>query len=78
MNTGPPNFGPWSGDVGEREMDSQDKSGPWYRGMTGYHWWVLIVASLGWSSTPWTSASLCWPGGRRWRSCLPAGPRPAK
>ena len=29
-------------------MDSKDLSGPWYRGMTGYHWWVLIVASLGW------------------------------
>ncbi len=29
-------------------MNSQDQSGPWYRGMTGYHWWVLIVASLGW------------------------------
>lgn len=21
---------------------------PWYRELTGYHWWVLIVASLGW------------------------------
>ena len=29
-------------------MDSKDLSGPWYRGMTGYHWWVLIIASLGW------------------------------
>jgi MFS family permease len=23
-------------------------AGPWYRDLTGYHWWVLIVASLGW------------------------------
>jgi MFS family permease len=23
-------------------------SGPWYRGLTGYHWFVLIVCSLGW------------------------------
>ncbi|HVN80733.1 MAG TPA: MFS transporter [Terriglobia bacterium] len=22
--------------------------GPWYSGMNRYHWWVLIVASLGW------------------------------
>ena len=21
---------------------------PWYKELTGYHWWVLIVASLGW------------------------------
>ena len=20
----------------------------WYKELTGYHWWVLIVASLGW------------------------------
>ncbi len=25
-----------------------DNSGPWYRGMTRYHWFVLIVAALGW------------------------------
>jgi MFS family permease len=23
-------------------------SGPWYKALNGYHWWVLIVASLGW------------------------------
>src|SRR6185437_8014834 len=23
-------------------------SGPWYRGLTRYHWFVLVVASLGW------------------------------
>src|SRR5499433_2052755 len=23
-------------------------SGPWYKELRGYHWWVLIVASLGW------------------------------
>src|SRR5437660_1496802 len=22
--------------------------GPWYKALNGYHWWVLIVASLGW------------------------------
>ncbi len=29
-------------------MGTVIESGPWYRGMTGYHWWVLTVASLGW------------------------------
>jgi MFS family permease len=29
-----------------REMKTQ--SGPWYKALNGYHWWVLIVASLGW------------------------------
>src|SRR5437870_3145853 len=24
------------------------QAGPWYKGLSGYHWWVLIVASLGW------------------------------
>jgi MFS family permease len=24
-------------------------SGPWYRGLTGYHWFVLVVCSLGWA-----------------------------
>ena len=23
-------------------------SAPWYKALNGYHWWVLIVASLGW------------------------------
>ncbi len=23
-------------------------SGPWYRDLTRYHWFVLIVAALGW------------------------------
>jgi len=22
--------------------------GPWWKEMTGYHWWVLAVATLGW------------------------------
>jgi MFS family permease len=25
-----------------------DASGPWYRGLNSYHWFVLIVAALGW------------------------------
>jgi MFS family permease len=27
---------------------SEVTSGPWYKGLTGYHWFVLVVAALGW------------------------------
>ena len=27
---------------------SRDKSAPWRREMHAYHWWVLLVATLGW------------------------------
>ena len=27
---------------------SSPADGPWYRGMTRYHWFVLVVAALGW------------------------------
>lgn len=27
---------------------NRDLAGPWYRDMKGYHWFVLVVASLGW------------------------------
>jgi MFS family permease len=26
----------------------EDSRAPWYRGLTGYHWFVLVVAALGW------------------------------
>jgi MFS family permease len=29
-------------------ISSTGKQSPWYRELTGYHWFVLIVASLGW------------------------------
>ena len=28
--------------------DAEPADGPWYRGMTRYHWFVLTVAALGW------------------------------
>jgi len=28
--------------------DATPASGPWYRDMNGYHWFVLVVAALGW------------------------------
>jgi MFS family permease len=32
-----------------RLSDPAATTGPWYRGLTGYHWFVLIVCSLGWA-----------------------------
>jgi MFS family permease len=29
-------------------IDSARATGPWWQEMTGYHWWVLLVATLGW------------------------------
>ena len=29
--------------------DPAAATGPWYRGLTKYHWFVLIVCSLGWA-----------------------------
>ncbi|MFM7290256.1 MAG: MFS transporter [Planctomycetia bacterium] len=31
-----------------RSAGSEPHDGPWYRGMTRYHWFVLAVAALGW------------------------------
>ena len=28
--------------------DPDPEAGPWYRGLTRYHWFVLVVAALGW------------------------------
>jgi MFS family permease len=35
-------------ELNRTSITSPPLSGPWYRELTGYHWWVLIVASLGW------------------------------
>jgi MFS family permease len=29
-------------------VGADNDAGPWWRAMTGYHWWVLAVATLGW------------------------------
>ena len=31
-----------------RTAGATSHDGPWYRGMTRYHWFVLVVAALGW------------------------------
>ena len=29
-------------------VDETAESGPWHQGLTRYHWFVLVVAALGW------------------------------
>src|ERR1700752_4226048 len=31
-----------------RSLDSSPEVGPWYRELNRYHWFVLVVAALGW------------------------------
>ena len=31
-----------------RPLESTSASGPWHRELTRYHWFVLVVAALGW------------------------------
>jgi MFS family permease len=35
-------------DDAPRALEPDLASGPWYREMNGYHWFVLVVAALGW------------------------------
>jgi len=35
-------------DIPRSNTDSEEFSGPWYKELTRYHWFVLIVAALGW------------------------------
>jgi MFS family permease len=45
---------------------------PWYRELTGYHWWVLIVASLGWLFDTMDQRIFVLARGPAIRSLLPA------
>lgn len=35
-------------DRAAQAISTEASSGPWYKGLTRYHWFVLIVAALGW------------------------------
>jgi len=52
-------------------------SGPWYRELTGHHWWVLIVASLGWLFDTMDQRIFVLARGPAMNSLLPAGTLPA-
>ena len=34
--------------IGQPSTAASPAAGPWYRELNGNHWWVLIIASLGW------------------------------
>jgi len=50
---------------------------PWYHGLTRYHWWVLIVASLGWLFDTMDQRIFVLSRGPAMSSLLPAGTSPA-
>jgi MFS family permease len=35
-------------DLPAAASSTEDKTGPWYKSLTRYHWFVLLVAALGW------------------------------
>lgn len=49
------------------------RGGPWYRELTKYHWWVLIVASLGWMFDTMDQRIFVLARGPAMTALLPAG-----
>ncbi len=52
--------------------------GPWYKALNGYHWWVLIVASLGWLFDTMDQRIFVLARGPAIESLLPVGTAPAE
>jgi MFS family permease len=52
---------------------AQIETGPWYKALNGYHWWVLIVASLGWLFDTMDQRIFVLARGPAMRELLPAG-----
>jgi len=48
-------------------------NGPWYKELTNYHWWVLIVASLGWLFDTMDQRIFVLARGPAMNALLPAG-----
>jgi len=49
------------------------ETGPWYKAVSGYHWWVLCVASLGWMFDTMDQRIFVLARGPAMHSLLPAG-----
>src|SRR2546426_5549026 len=49
------------------------ESGPWYKSLNGYHWWVLSVASLGWMFDTMDQRIFVLARGPAMHSLLPVG-----
>jgi len=48
-------------------------SGPWYKELRGYHWWVLIVATLGWMFDTMDQRIFVLARGPAMKDLMPAG-----
>lgn len=58
-------------------MAEKETAGPWHRELTGYHWWVLAVASLGWLFDTMDQRIFVLARGPAMGDLLPAGMAPA-
>ncbi|HVP46722.1 MAG TPA: MFS transporter [Bryobacteraceae bacterium] len=58
-----------------REVNAS--SGSWYKALNGYHWWVLVVASLGWLFDTMDQRIFVLARGPGMKDLLPAGTAPA-
>lgn len=58
-------------------MPEKTGSARWYKELTGHHWWVLIVASLGWAFDTMDQRIFVLARGPAMNSLLPAGTSPA-
>lgn len=52
-------------------------TGPWYKALNGYQWWVLIVASCGWMFDTMNQRIFVLARGPSMKELLPAGMTPA-
>src|SRR5213593_236725 len=52
---------------------AESESGPWFKALNGYHWWVLSVASLGWLFDTMDQRIFVLSRGPAMNSLLPAG-----
>src|SRR5579872_2425710 len=50
-----------------------DPGRPWYKVLNGYHWWVLIIASLGWMFDTMDQRIFVLARGPAMKDLLPAG-----
>ena len=53
--------------------DAKTETGPWYKALNGYQWWVLIVASCGWMFDTMNQRIFVLARGPSMKELLPAG-----